>query len=371
MSKLKYFTVANSLFFLTFNLINSFGIAILFQKFQQSFLYSIGALVVIRIIYVLLLPLLTNFIGKIGTRSAVIIGMLFLFFSTVSLFFLESNSYVIYLWIVLMAIAFCFYFLPVTFFTSRYTNSGTRGIEVSFIYSGIIFASALTPLISASLVNRYSIQGFALFLAVLILFGIVPFSKLDNFHFEFKSKFRPFLKFNRSLLKASWIETCHFSTRYLNVFWILYIFIFFDQNYQRFGLILTAITLFSGIINLFAGRFLNQHNRKNILKTQVIFSPFSWIFRILATSTAGIFFADAFHNFNGYLRESAVETTAFDLLNRDNHHEALDEKIVVREIIINLGVIVTLVVAILLASYFGIRSSFVLGILISLGYLLI
>lgn len=371
MSKLKYFTVANSLFFLAFNLINSFGIAILFQKFQQSFLYSIGTLVVIRMIYVLLLPLLANFIGKIGTRNSVIIGMFFLFFSTVSLFFLESNNYVIYLWIILMAIAFCFYFLPVTFFTSRYTSSSTRGIEVSFIYSGVIFASALTPLISASLISRYSIQGFALFLAILILIGIIPFSKLDNFHFKFKSKFRSFLKFNKSLLKASWIETCHFSTRHLNVFWILYIFIFFDQNYQRFGLILTAITLFSGVINLFAGKFLNQHNRKNILKTQVIFSPFSWIFRILATSSAGIFFADAFHNFNGHLRDSAVATTSYDLLNRDKHNEALDEKIVMREIIINLGVIITLIVAIFLATYLGIRSSFILGILISLGYLLI
>lgn len=371
MSKLKYFIGANSLSFLSFSLINSFGIAIIFQEFGQSPVYSVGVLILVRIFYILMLPLLANFIGSIGTKVSIIIGMLFLFFSTVALFFLESNNSAIFFWIAFTAVSLCFYTLPLIFFTSRYTTSKSRGTEVSFIYSGVLFATALTPFLTGSLISRYSLQGFAVFLALLITLSLAPFSQLDNFHFQFKNKFKSFLKFNKSLVKASWIETCHFSTRHLNVFWILYVFLFFDQDFRQFGFILTVITLFSGILNLFTGRLLNRHNRKTILKIQAVFSPFSWIFRILATNPVGIFFADAFHNFNGHLRDSAVATTSYDLLNRGNHHEVLDEKIVVREIIINLGVILTLSVALILALAIGIRASFILGILISFGYLLI
>jgi len=371
MNRLKYFILANSLFFLAFNLISSFGVAILFQKYQQSIVYSVGVLVIIRIIYILLLPILAAPIGRMGIKVSVIIGMSFLFASSITLFFLENNNHLIFVWIILMAIAFSFYFLPVTIFTSRYTASTTRGNQMSFIYSGIIFASAIMPLLSGSLIANYSIRGFSFLLSVLIIIGMIPFLKLHNFHFVYNRKHSYRMRFNRSLLKAAWIETCHFSTRHLNVFWTLYVFIFFNQDYQKFGLILTAITLFSGVVNLFMGKLLNSYNRKDVLKTQVIFSPFSWIFRLLATSTTGIFFADAFHSLNGYLREAAVETTAYDLINRDDHKEVLDEKIVLREIIINIGIIITLTLGIILASYFGIRSSFLLGVLISLGYLLI
>ncbi len=371
MSKLKYFTIGNSLSFLNFSLINSFGIAILFQFFNQSLFHTIGIVIIIRILYLILLAPIAKIIGYVGTKSSIILGVFFLFLSTIALFFLDRNMYFVVFWVVMISLSLSFYSIPHIFFTSKYTSSKSRGSEVSLIFSGVIFATAITPFISGNLISKFSTDGFAIFLSILAVVSVIPFLKLDNFRFSFKHKIGKFLKFNTSLVKASWIETCHFSTRNLNIFWTLYLFLFFDQDFRLFGLILTVITFFSGILNLFSGKLLNQHNRKTILKIQTVFSPFSWIFRILANNTIGIFFADAFHNFNGHLRESAVETTAFDLLNRGNHHEILEEKIVVKEIIINIGVVIVLSMALILAVNFGIRSSFLLGILISLGYLLI
>lgn len=371
MNRLSYFTLSNSISFLALNLINSFGVAFLYTRYQKSFIYSIGLLILIRVVYIILLPFFAGLIGKIGTRNSVVISMLLMILANLPLYFVDKNTSLIYLWVLLLGLSFCFYFLPISLFTSKYTNSETRGIQMGKIYSGIIFASALTPLISGHILALYSIKGFVLLLTLITITSTLFFFKLDNLHFKYNGGLRNIFKFDRSLLKASWIETCHFSTRNLGVFWTLYIFIFFGEDYRKFGLILTAITLFSGILNLFVGKYLNQHNRKDILRTQVIFSPFSWIFRLLAYNAVSIFFADAFHSLNGYIRESAVETTAYDLINRDEHKEVLDEKVVLREILITLGIITTMVIGVLLASLFSLKASFYLGILISFGYLII
>lgn len=239
------------------------------------------------------------------------------------------------------------------------------------MYSGMIFATATAPFISGQIINSYSIEGFAVLLAVLIFIGSLPLFRLKNYKFKYTGRISNLAKINKSLLRASWIESCHFATRNLGVFWVLYIFLFFDQSYTRFGLVLTIITLFSAVINIFVGKFINQHNRKHALQLQSILSPLSWVFRIGATTSVGILVADAFHNLNSYIRESAVETTAYDLINRGKHEQILDEKIVIREILINIAVIITLTLGIILAVTFGIKASFILGILLSLGYLLV
>ncbi|HRN86586.1 MAG TPA: hypothetical protein PK863_04620 [Candidatus Dojkabacteria bacterium] len=370
MNHFSYFTIANSIFVLLFNLINTFGIAYLYNRSGGSYIFSIGMLILIKFLYIIILPFGTKFIGRIGTKYSVLISMFLLFTSNSALIFLDKSDIFLYLWIILSALSYTFFFLPIALFTSKYTKTETRGVQMGRIYSTVLFATAFAPLISGEVLSKYSINGFVVLLAGLILISIFFTLRLGNIHFDYNGGLKQF-RFNRSLIRGSWIEACHYSTRNLSVFWTLYIFIFYDENYENFGLLLTAITLFSAFINIFVGKYLNQHNRKDIIKTQIIFSPFSWIFRILAMNPIGIFFADAFHSLNGYIRESAVETTAFDLINRDKHKEILDEKIVVREIIINISIIITLLAGILLATLFGIKSSFILGIIISLGYLLI
>lgn len=371
MKKLTYFTLANSIFHLIFNLINTFGVAFLFAKFNYSYTYSVGCIILIRLVYILLLPFIANVIGLIGTKISFIVSMLFLLAASIPLYYLEYSNYFVILWILFNSLSLTFYFLPAALYTSKYTDSTTRGLQISKINSGIIFAAALTPYVSGLIISSYSISGFAMLLAFFVLVGSLPLLMLKDLNFQYNGALSDIFRFNKSLLKASWIEMCHFSTRMLGIFWSLYIFIFFNHSYLKFGLILTAITLFSGLLNLLVGKLLNQHNRKDILKLQSVLSPFSWIFRLMANNPAGIFFADAFHSFNGYIRESAVETTAFDLINRDEHSEILDEKIVLREILINLGIIITLISGILLAITIGIKASFIPGILISLGYLLV
>lgn len=370
MKHFSYFTIANSIFILVFNLFNTFGIAFLYNRNDNSFYHSVGLLIIIRILYVLILPFGTKFVGRIGTKSALFVSLISLLFSNLSLLYLNNGDIFLYIWIFLSALSYTFFFLPIALFTSKYTQTGTRGLQMGKIYSAVIFATAFAPYITGEVLSRYSISGFVLLLATLITFSLFFTAKLGNIHFYYNGGLRNF-RFNRSLIRGSWIEVCHYSTRNLSIFWTLYIFIFFDENYEKFGLLLTAITLFSAFMNVFVGKYLNQHNRRDIIKTQIIFTPFSWIFRILAINPVGIFFADAFHSLNSYIRESAVETTAFDLINRDDHKEILDEKIVIREIIINLGIIFTLSLGIIFASLFGIKASFILGIIVSLGYLLI
>ncbi|MCA9379679.1 MFS transporter [Candidatus Dojkabacteria bacterium] len=370
MKHFTYFTITNSLLLLLFGLTNTFGIAYLYKRSEGSFLLSIGLIILIRILYIIILPTGTKLVGRIGTRSSVIVFMILLLLSNASLILVDSSIFFLYLWIILSAVAYIFFFIPTALFTSKYTETKTRGIQMGRISSTILFATAFAPLITGEVLDRYSITGFVLLLALIIIISLFFVPKLKNIHFDYLGGLKKF-RFNKSLLRGSWIEACHYSTRNLGIFWSLYIFIFFDENYKKFGLLLTAITLFSAFVNIIVGKYLNQHNKKDIIKTQAIFSPFSWIFRILAVNPLSIFFADAFHSLNGYIRESAIESTAFDLMSRDGHKEILDEKFVVREIIINIGIILTLSAGVILTMLFGIKSSFILGIIISLGYLLI
>lgn len=334
-------------------------------------MYSIGALALIRLIYVILIPFLAPLIGKFGVRNSIMLGMSFLFASNIAIYFLNTSDFFLFIWIILVALCFSFYYLPLTIYTSKFTDSKARGTEMSLMYTGMILASAAAPYISGRVISIYSIEGFAVLLGTFIILGAFPLFKLKNYKFEYTGRITNLIKINRSLIRASWIESCHFATRAIGVFWVLYIFLFYGQNYSTFGIVLTVITLVSAIINIFVGKYLNQHNRKHALHVQSFLSPLSWVFRIGANSSIGILFADAFHNLNGYIRESTVETTAYDLINRGKHEQILDEKIVSREMIINLTIVIALVLGIILAVNFGIKASFTLGIIFSLGFLFV
>lgn len=370
MKKFTYFTIANSIFFLVFTLINTFGIAYLYSMRNDSLYFSVGLLVVVRVLYILLLPLLAKYIGILGSKTSIIISLLFLLISNIFLIFAETSYIYLAFWVLANSLAYVFYFVPIFLYTSKYTSSETRGIQFGKIYSLVIFVTAFAPYLSGAMISNYSIQGFVVLLILLISVSILFVNKLQNIKFVYSGEIHK-LRLNKSLVRGSWIESCHYSTRNLSIFWTLFIFVSFNENFENFGILLTAITLFSAFLNLLLGKYLNKHNRKDLVKTQIIFSPFSWIFRILAFNPISIFFADAFHSLNGFIRESAVETTAYDLITRDGHQEILDEKIVYREIVINIAIIITLVSGIWLATTFGIKSSFILGIIISFGYLLI
>ena len=99
--------------------------------------------------------------------------------------------------------SYTFFFLPIALFTSKYTQTGTRGLQMGKIYSAVIFATAFAPYITGEVLSRYSISGFVLLLATLITFSLFFTAKLGNIHFYYNGGLRNF-RFNRSLIRGSW-----------------------------------------------------------------------------------------------------------------------------------------------------------------------
>jgi len=90
-----------------------------------------------------------------------------------------------------------------------------------------------------------------------------------------------------------------------------------------------------------------------------IFSAFGWIIKIFVGTGFQIFVAGTYHNIMNIFIREPFETLTYEMASDQGHF--VDEFTVLREIAINLGRTITMILAILIAGLYSIEGTFILG----------
>lgn len=307
-------------------------------------------------------------VAKFNTKVSMMIGVLGVLLSSVPLFFVESNSSLIFVWIFLQIAGRTFYYLPYFYYLSKLTSRKKRGSQIGLLNGIIIFSLALAPLISGVVSDFFGIKGLISLTFTLSTLSLIPLFFIDSYKFKFTGDLNKIFSI-KSLKTLNEINFINNGQENLNHFWHIYIFVLLGANFEKVGLLFAVVISIGALSSYIFGKFLDHHNRRTLIRYESIINSLSWMFRYLSTNVFTVFLADTFYKVNKYVKDAAIDVVGFDLLNHKHQQNILDEKIVLREIIANLSIAISLTLGLVLALTLGIQATFLLAALISLFFI--
>ncbi len=248
------------------------------------------------------------------------------------------------------------------------TDRSIRASQLSFLEATILALGAVMPLV-AGLALEYLGYSWLFLLAVIIyLISWLPFSRLPQVKEKFSWSYgetwrRLFSKKNKDNFLAyagSGAESVVGS-----VVWPIFIWELLSGNYLGVGAISSVIIIFTIILQMVAGYFLDrQTNRRRWLRYGTWLYSLGWVLKALVNSALQVFLFSTYHNLSRVFAK-----TPFDALNYDiaaDHGHYVDEYTVTREMAIAIGKAIMSVLILVIIPFMSLRWVFVVAALASL-----
>lgn len=358
------FSISRTLFIIAMDIIKIFVALHFYELYDNSLTIAIGAYVSVHLGYALALPWAAKYVSMLDTKKSLIVGASAMILSNIPIFFLEQNNYLLIFWILLFIVAHLFYYIPYFIFVSKFTNSKQRGSQMGKLIAFAILASAISPLIAGYVSSIWGLHGIVLTAMLVTLASFILLIFIPTYRYSYTGKIFKLFKFKK-LKKLYFLHSANGAQSNLNHFWHIFLFIFFGASYAKLGLFFTGIILFSAFMSLLFGQFLDHHNRKQIINYEAFLNTLGWSLRILAISLPTVVIADAIYKVNKYIKDEAVSVIDIDILNHKGQDEILDEKIVMRECVINFSIGVALILGIIIANNFGLKAAMLIAVVLS------
>ena len=369
-SGFKYFTLSYAFFRLGFDLMGLFGAISFYVIFDHSLAHAFGIYALIYLLTTILILPVLKLSEKLGTRNAIIIATFLFALSFFPLSQLPTKRVeFIALWVIISSLARALYWVPMHYYMSNLTEEKKRGSQIGLLYAIVILFSIVAPFIGGYTTEYFGITGLAIAMGIFYLISLIPLFKIPNYRFQFTGNFLRII-FSRDILKIVKVIGVN-ELQAKETVWSLFVFLLLGSSFIYFGNVATIVALISVIASLVIGRFLDHNNRLRVLKYDSLINSCLWLIRSVIYTVGGIIFVDSSFKINMQVRNQAVDTISYDLLAKKNQEELLDEKIVARELWVNLLIALNFTLSLLLVSFFGFQFVFVFAALSSLLFWLI
>ena len=364
-SQLKFFGLSTSLFDLAYSVGKLFSVLYFYIFFGNSLVIAIGGLAFVSMIHLITILLLGKSMGKIGVRTTLIISSIVFFLSFIPLYSInQSNSYLNYaISLFLFGVARGLYFLPYHYYVLKLTEEKNRGAQYGKFLAICAFFSIFSPFIGGYVTNTFGIQGIAIFSGIVFAFSILPLLKIENLKFDVTINLFKLIKLP-NIRKSINIDL------FINIqnqitFWEIYVFLLLDKQYMEFGLLFTLINIIGFVVAPLLGKLFDHNNRKRIYRIDGIFTGLIWIARYFAYNPLTVVISDSLYKINNSIKDTNFNLLNYDLITRDDDTLSLDEKIILREVYLNLLVIISVPILLLLVGIFDIKVVFIIAALFS------
>ncbi|MCA9382912.1 MFS transporter [Candidatus Dojkabacteria bacterium] len=371
-NKLLIFTSNYSLFQIGFEMINLYGVVYFYQSFDNSIVIALGSIILLQLGYLSTLLVIVNLLGRLGTRVSMMIGSILFFFSFFPLVKLETDKDIVWIvcWILISMFAKAFHHLPFYYYVSIFTDSKSRGAEMGIVNAISVFFEALAPILGGFTLQRYGISSLAMVSLVIFGLSIIPLFFLDNYHFKPSTSIRKIMKLHsaKQLVRLHVVNELQANS---NIAWYIYVFILIGANFTKLGTIFTIVIIISAIISYSVGKFLDHHNRRKIMHMEGFISALAWLLRAITTTFGMVIITDTIFKVNRYIKDELVDVLNLDLLTHEGHSEIIDDVILLRQVAVNIAIILSLSVSLLLVYYFGFEVAFFFSAFASLFFLIV
>jgi len=363
----KFITLSRSFAAFAFDLSNMFGIIYFYTKFNNSVYIAISAYIILHLLYGFLVLISPIIITKLHIKKSLIIASIFFTVSFIPLINLESTPHFKYIliWIILTVIAKSLYHVSFDYYLAKNTSSKGRGNQVSILLISLIFVKILSPILGGEITNAFGFVGLIMMMGVAFLASFIPLFYMKDTYFNNSFNLKYFLsqKPAKQLIKYNFIN--EFQARGV-AFWYIYLFIFFSDSLEGFGVVFSATRLISIMLLIMIGKLLDTHNRKTVLHLNSILLSLGWILRAIANIPIFIIIADVIYKLSKQIKDETITVLNLDQVTHTHHIESVDEYISIKEASINIASGLALGSMLLIFHIFSFKGVFIFTGLTSL-----
>jgi len=318
--------------------------------------------------YAIFVPYGAQYLNKIGINNSLRISIIFWALYYVSLFFVDSNLYLFLgLSIIILVILRMLFWVPYHVDVAEFTDRGDRGKEISILWGTETFVGVLMPVLAGFLLLEFSFNFVFIIAVIFYVLALIPYRKLPKIEEKYSWGYIETFKkcFSPDIKKLFFSNMANGAENAVGlIIWPIFIFLLLDGNFFKVGALSSLIVFVTVILQLTVGKYTDVINKRKMLKYGSVFYATGWIAKIFVLTAGQIFIVGAYHSFALIFKNTPFGALNYEILADQGHY--IDEYTVVKEIAVQLGKVLILAFAIIVAINFGLNWTFALAALASL-----
>ncbi len=361
--------VSKTLMFVASGLLGVFMPIFLYELFDDNFQHVMIWYLVGSFIYLILIVYGAQLLNRLGfKRSLQISALLGALYYTI-LFFVDKDSWRQLLPIALLVITFwrITYWLPYHVKFTQLSDKKNRGKQLSLMLATASILGVFAPLIAGIIIVKFDFNILFAVATILFVLTFIPFVTIPRVHEKFtwsySKTWRELLKKKNQSLVVPLIANGAENVVGVLI-WPIFIFNILDGNYFETGAISTFIIGVTIIVQLSTGSYIDGKGKKKTLRLGSALYSLGWFIKIFVATGFHIFAAGIYHNIVKIFTQTPFDTLVYEMAADQGHY--IDEFTAIREIAINIGKVLMLIVALGISLFYSIEVTFIFAAVSSL-----
>ncbi|MCA9385986.1 hypothetical protein KC717_05050 [Candidatus Dojkabacteria bacterium] len=351
--------------------VHTFGIIFFYQLFGNNAFLAFLPIILRYFFLAVLIPYSSWIAGKIGTSKSLLLAVFLYIFSSLPLLLFQyvPNNFLVLSWLLLFILGDLFYNPARIYLYGQNSTHNNRGTTFAFKHITLTITKILTPLVSGYIIETFGFSRMIVLSALVASLSIVPIMMLHNLKFNVMLQNHSWFT-NPSVKKLTLVNSIgRFGDHAGQTIWVLYLYFLFGQSTSNVGTLFTFTTAISIAFLYVFGLFLNKHNRIKSFKGTSLLYALTNILRALPISPIIL---DTCNKVVNQFRGEVAEVINYDFMNDNVKNKDKDEMMVIREIGLNLNIVISYLVGGLLLYFLDFQLTFIsLGVIMAALSLLV
>jgi len=321
----------------TLGLVAIFEPIYIFLYFSQNLSSTLLYFGAISLLFGLLAPFAGKIITKIGVKHSILLSIPFLFLYYLGLWQIAVLGSFFFVLVLLRVGYNTLYWTAFHIDFARYSESKSRGKQLSYRHVVAALSAAASPLIGGIVLLKFGYP--ILFAAVLILLfvSVVPLFLSKEIHERYKDSFlkafkEMFQKKYRGKVITFFAEGGEPIAQI--IIWPIFLYIL-AVSYSAIGMI-SSVSLFVGVIfAVYLGRLVDSARRERLLAIGSWLNALAWPIKMFVQTPFDAFLANTLHKFTRLTAYMPLGALFYDWTGRRDVNR--DRFIILREMVLNIS----------------------------------
>ena len=322
----------------------------------------------IYMLHVLLAPIAAKLFEVWGMRRMMWLGIAMASVSVLALYFLEQSPvYGIVFYILSVSIYRAFYWVPYQVDLSRELDEQKRGRQLALMANLSDALVVVVPFLGGVAIAVSGFEQVFLFASFLMLLAIIPLLFISDVYERYswgylQSFAKLFSKENRSLFIA---QAANGAQSVVTLFfWPLYVYLISQKQFVVLGAVTSATIVLIMALRYATGKWFDKAKKDKLLLTGVLLSATGWFFKVFVQTPLQAIFVDTYHRMG-----RAVNGLTFSAVTYEQSADSgsyIDEYTTLKEMAVNLGRVLMLLVVGILLLKFNLKIAFIVAAIVTL-----
>jgi MFS transporter, YQGE family, putative transporter len=304
-------------------------------------------------------------LNKFGFRKALQVAAIFGVIYYSLFYFVNENNFKIIVPLILTSLIMfrLLYWIPYHVDFAKFTNKKNRAREIGILGATSNMVAIFTPFLAGFIITRFSFQILFVIAIFLYILSIIPLFNIprtrEKFTWTFRQTWQKFFSRERRPEVLAFMADGAESTIGV-IIWPIFMFQILNGDYLKLGIISTVIVGVTIVLQLIVGKYTDKNaNRKKLLRFGSTFYAIGWIIKIFIATAFQIFIVDAYQKLMKIFMRIPFDAMTYEKAADEGNY--IDEFTVIREMAVNFGRGLMLLLVILSTFFVSIQITFILG----------